>query len=306
MTQLVMLTGFLGTGKTTLMMRLLNQCGNATVGVIVNEFGEINIDARLLEKDGVTMRELSNGSIFCSCIKETFLKSLIDMSSYAFDYLFIEASGLADPSNIGEILEAMREHTVYPFHYSGCICVLDGESFLEMNTLLPAIRNQLTNAGVVLANKADLIDSKTQTAIQAEVRKVNLHAPIYFTSYCDIDIGTVLKNLRPAKSESKESTNTPESRPQTFIIKILPSVTMKELHDFLNYVAPYTYRLKGFVCVSDNNYSVSGVRSHVMIVPWVRKVESSEVVLISSLGIKLTSIVAEAINLYAPQSIKLN
>ncbi|SDI33934.1 CobW family GTP-binding protein [Desulfosporosinus hippei] len=305
MTQLILLTGFLGTGKTTLMERLLHYYKDSPVGVIVNEFGEINIDARLLEKDGTIMRELSNGSIFCSCIKENFIKALIDMSSPNFEYLFIEASGLADPGNMQQILEVIEKYTVHPYHYSGSICVLDGEAFLELKDLLPAVGNQLTQAGVVLVNKEDLISPVIKDEIQAEVRKANIHAPIFFTSYCNININTLVMNLQPSKSASQDCTNTPENRPQTFIIKVLPSVTINELQGFLNFVAPYTYRIKGFVTVGDSNYSVSCVRSHLMIMPWSRDIPASEIVLISAVGIGLTGAIAKAIKMKAPQSIKL-
>ena len=64
------------------------------------------MDARLLEKDGIATAELSNGSIFCACIKDNFIKALIEMSKRDIENLFIEASGLADPSNMDQILEA--------------------------------------------------------------------------------------------------------------------------------------------------------------------------------------------------------
>lgn len=305
MTQLILLTGFLGTGKTTLMERLLHYYEDSPVGVIVNEFGEINIDARLLENDGIIMRELSNGSIFCSCIKENFIKALIDMSSSNFAYLFIEASGLADPGNMQQILQTIVPYTVHPYHYSGSICVLDGEAFLELKDLLPAVGNQLIQAGVVLVNKEDLISPAIKDEIQTEVRKANSQAPIYFTRYCNMDINTLVMNLQPSKSAGQDSSNTPENRPQTYIIKVLPSVTMKELQGFLKFVAPYTYRMKGFVTVGDTNYSVSCVRSHMMIMPWASAIPASEIVVISAVGIGLIGAIADGIKMNAPKSMKL-
>ena len=70
MIQIVLLSGFLGAGKTTLMQRLLDTYKDNKIGVIINEFGEINIDAKLVERDGIDIAELSNGSIFCACIKD--------------------------------------------------------------------------------------------------------------------------------------------------------------------------------------------------------------------------------------------
>lgn len=83
-----------------MMQEILTVYSDKKTGVIVNEFGEINIDARLIQKDGVQMAELSNGSIFCACIKDKFVDSLIELSYKDLDYLFIEASGLADLSLI--------------------------------------------------------------------------------------------------------------------------------------------------------------------------------------------------------------
>ena len=87
MIQIVLLSGFLGAGKTTLMQRLLSSYEDHKIGVIINEFGEINIDARLVNRDGIEMAELSNGSIFCACIKDKFVDGLVAMSKKDIEYL---------------------------------------------------------------------------------------------------------------------------------------------------------------------------------------------------------------------------
>jgi G3E family GTPase len=157
MIRLILLTGFLGAGKTTLLKSLLEHYRETPVGLIVNDFGEVNIDARLLEKDGITLAELQNGSIFCSCIKENFMRALIELSSLNIEYLFIEASGLADPGNMEQILSAIQSRLSRRYDYRGSVCILDGESFLDMFPMLPAVGNQLTYAGAVLVNKEELI-----------------------------------------------------------------------------------------------------------------------------------------------------
>jgi hypothetical protein len=68
---------------------------------------------------------------------------------------------------------------------------------------------------------------------------------------------------------------------------------------------PFTYRIKGFVAVSDVNYSVSGVKSHIMIVPWAGDIRSPEIVLISAVGIGITGAIADGIRKYAPASLKI-
>ena len=108
MIQIVLLSGF-GSRKTTLMQRLLDTYQEHKIGVIINEFGEINIDAKLVKRDGIDIAELSNGSIFCACIKDKFVDGLIEMSKTDIEYLFIEASGLADPSNMEDILKGIKK-----------------------------------------------------------------------------------------------------------------------------------------------------------------------------------------------------
>ena len=104
---LYVLTGFLGAGKTTLLQHLL-QHTQRRVGVIQNEFGKLSIDGELLDRGGITMKEISRGSIFCSCLKLSFVHALAEMGQMDLEDVFVESCGLADPSNIEEILEAVK------------------------------------------------------------------------------------------------------------------------------------------------------------------------------------------------------
>ena len=157
MIQIVLLSGFLGAGKTTLMQRLLDTYKDHKIGVIINEFGEINIDAKLVSRDGIDITELSNGSIFCACIKDKFVDGLIAMSKTDIEYLFIEASGLADPSNMGDIISGIKKETDDNLLIKGSICIADGVSFLELVEVLPALERQVKHANAVVVNKMDLI-----------------------------------------------------------------------------------------------------------------------------------------------------
>ncbi len=305
MIKLVLLTGFLGAGKTTLLQRLLEHFGNEPTGLIVNDFGKVNIDARLLEQDGIAMAELENGSIFCSCIKENFINALIRLSGENLTYLFIEASGLADPGNMAQILAVVGSRGSRPYDYRGSVCVLDGESFLEMADLLPAIGNQLKHASAVLVNKEDLLCQERISRIRERIGEINREAPLFFTSYCEIDIDDVIEGLASSKEEAGESTNTPENRPYSLILRQNDNLTMEELRSFLSHIAPRTYRIKGFARLSGKAYSISGVGTHIMILPWKGEIASPEIVLISSVGIGITGAVSEGIGKYASRSLRL-
>lgn len=76
---------------------MLSGMGDKKIGVLVNEFGGVGIDGTLVEREGMHLIEISNGSIFCSCLKGEFVKTLIGFTKLDVDILVVENSGLADP-----------------------------------------------------------------------------------------------------------------------------------------------------------------------------------------------------------------
>src|SRR5690606_8883044 len=96
-------------GKTTLLTNILEDLSGEKVGVIMNEFGKVSIDGNIIRKDGIELVELNRGSIFCSCLKISFAQAMMEMADRGLRYLFVESSGLADPSSIGEIMNAVKE-----------------------------------------------------------------------------------------------------------------------------------------------------------------------------------------------------
>ena len=88
------------------------------IGVIVNEFGAIGIDGAVLKKDDIQLVEINNGSIFCSCIKGSFVNTLIEFTKKDIDVLLIENSGMADPSNIHQIIDEVSDRSVRKYNYN--------------------------------------------------------------------------------------------------------------------------------------------------------------------------------------------
>lgn len=308
MIKLALLTGFLGAGKTTLMKEILTGYKGAKTGVIVNEFGEVNIDARLIEResgDGIKMAELSNGSIFCACIKDKFVDSLIEMSLKDLDYLFIEASGLADPSNINQILDGIKNNILKPYDYKGSICVIDAENFTDLYELLPAIKSQLEFCGAAVVNKADLIDEEELGEIMEIINKVNPAASTYVTSYCRVDVREVVENLVQSPAKAHDTSNTYESRPVTFIVKGLKQLPMDGLKAFLQEICENTYRIKGFADTDAGPSEVSAVGKNIHINEWNEPVEKTEIVVISSVGFRMMSILTAAIKKHLDGFVRL-
>ena len=100
--------------------------------------------------------------------------------------------------------------------------------------------------------------------------------------------------MTPVVREEKESTNTVESRPKTFVLHATKPITKAELMSFLQEIAPSTYRMKGFVETEDGITEVSTVGEQIQLLPWSLNTPKLEVVIISSVGIRMMSILTKA------------
>jgi len=296
--QLILLTGFLGAGKTTLLQLVMESLREHKIGVIINEFGDVNVDGQLVARDGIQMAELTNGSIFCACIKDKFVDSLIDMSHRDLEYVIIEATGLADPANMNNILEGIAHKVKQPYDYRGSVCVVDGENFMGLYDLLPAIRAQLEFCGAVIINKADLIDEDQLKEVIEKLEEVNPRITPYVTSYCRIDITELMNHLDPSLakiSDPRDSTNTVVSRPATFIVKGDHSIPYEELKRFVREISPQAYRVKGFALTDRGNIEISCVGNQVELLPWEQPINKTDIVVISAVGFKMMSLIISAI-----------
>ena len=129
-TKIALLTGYLGAGKTTLMNYILNNQEGYKVAVIVNDIGEVNIDAKLITDGGFIQEEdsgkvvpLSNGCICCT-LKEDLMKQIVDILKLRkFDYILIEASGICEPMPIAQTI-SMLQNTLMQAGL-GNMCKLD-------------------------------------------------------------------------------------------------------------------------------------------------------------------------------------
>lgn len=296
--QLILLTGFLGAGKTTLLQLVMESLKAHKIGVIINEFGDVNVDGQLVARDGIQMAELTNGSIFCACIKDKFVDSLIEMSHKDLEYVIIEATGLADPANMNNILEGISHKVKQPYDYRGSVCVVDGENFIGLYDLLPAIRAQLEFCGAVIINKADLIDEDQLKEVIEKLEEVNPRITPYVTSYCRIDITELMNHLDPALakiSDPRDSTNTVVSRPATFIVKGDQTIPYEELKRFVREISPHAYRVKGFALTDRGNVEISCVGNQVEFLPWEQTISQTDIVVISAVGFKMMSLIISAI-----------
>lgn len=286
-TKLYLLSGFLGAGKTTFLTGVLNELSDSKVAVIMNEFGKIGIDGRIIEREGMELLELNRGSIFCSCLQLSFVSALIEMADREMDFVFVESSGLADPSNIGEFLDAVIVAKGDVYEYSGAICIVDGVNFLDQVEDIETVVRQLKFAHLVIVSKVDLIDEEMLQRVKEKIHTINSRVEIAISRNGTYDFRFVEKDLMKEDWLGEETTNTPENRPKTLSLTYEGKITRKQLTDFLDLIKGDSYRIKGFFRLEDGWNQVDVVGKKIDYKKTETEKRDSELVIISKIGTQI-------------------
>lgn len=283
--KLYLLTGFLGSGKTTLLMNILESLKDEKVGIIQNEFGKISIDGAIVKKEGMEIVEINRGSIFCSCLKLKFAEAMMEIADKPIKYLFVESSGLADPSNIGEILEAITEIKGDAYEYRGAICLIDALHFLEQIEDIETVDRQLKHCHLAVINKVDLVDEETLNRIREKIAEINGRVPVIETSFGRLDYDFLNKDLLENQwAEGEDTTNSPENKPKTLSMSFSGRVNRDDLTKFLDIISKDTYRIKGFFLLEDGWNQVDVVNRKIDYRKWDKEESESQLVFISKIG----------------------
>lgn len=290
--KLLLLTGFLGAGKTTLLKKWLKEVKDFKIGVLMNEFGDVGIDGRLIQENELTLLELSGGSVFCACLKEDYILGLVSLLSRDLDLVIVESSGVSDPSNMETVLEVVAKQADKRYDYLGAVAIVDAKYFLDQKSVIVAIERQIVYAKATVVNKTDLQTEEVLTKIDQTIQEINPNSQIFHTTYSDVSLPKILEALSgKGIPMAKESTNTIENRPKTGVLTCEGTVPKEKFMTFIDKVSPYAYRIKGFLKSTEGNYEISSVGTLSKYRYWPEEIEKTEVVLISSVGIKIVSIV---------------
>lgn len=213
----LLLTGYLGSGKTTLLNRILTNERGIRFAVIVNDIGEINIDADLIQKGGIvdqsdeSLVALQNGCICCT-LKMDLVQQLNDiMSQHRFDYIVIEASGICEPAPIAQTIVGMPDLMPRSLlqgipELDTIVTVVDalrlkdefgaGEALVKSNIDEEDIENlviqQIEFCNIILLNKAQDVEPKDLERIRQIIRAIQPKAKIIDTNYCDVELEEIL------------------------------------------------------------------------------------------------------------------
>jgi G3E family GTPase len=201
---ITIITGFLGSGKTTLLNQILKNKHDLKVAVLVNEFGDINIDSQLLVSMDEDMVELSNGCICCT-INDGLVDAVYRVleREERIDYLVIETTGIADPLPI--ILTFLGTELRDLTQLDSIITVVDSEAFTPEHYESDAALKQITYADVILLNKTDLTTTEKLAELEVYIQKIKAGARILHTKFGEVALPLILDvDLTPVDEYTSE------------------------------------------------------------------------------------------------------
>lgn len=215
------LSGFLGTGKTTLLNHVLHNKEGMKVAVIVNDMSEVNVDAGLVQRENTLSRtdeklvEMSNGCICCT-LREDLLKEVERLASEKrFDYLLIESTGISEPLPVAQTFTYQDEANGIDLskisQLDTLVTVVDAYNFMrdycstdtlkareltdmqdDYRTIVNLLTDQIEFANVIILNKTDLVSHDDVGVLKAMIRKLNADARIVESRFGKVDLKEIL------------------------------------------------------------------------------------------------------------------
>ena len=217
----LLLTGYLGSGKTTLLNKILANQKGIKFAVIVNDIGEVNIDAALIEQGGVVGKKddslvaLQNGCICCTLKMDLVeqLKEIVDMQK--FDYIVIEASGICEPAPIAQTICSIP--TLGPQYIKNGVLRLDSivtvvdalrmkdefaggddlmKDYIDEEDLASLVIQQIEFCNIILLNKAAEVEPKDLDKLKPIIKAIQPKAEIFECNYGDVDLDKIVNTRK--------------------------------------------------------------------------------------------------------------
>jgi G3E family GTPase len=262
--KLIVVNGFLGSGKTTYIRSLLAQL-DVKFAVILNEFGQANVDAELFDSS-LPVDSIQHGSIFCTCKSEEFVSVLGQRLREPFDLILIESSGFADPSGMDALIRQALVNTGQTSIEVCAISVLEATTFLKLVDAMAMLKKQVATADVILLNQSDRTSQEDMERLSQRVASINDIAPRYRTNFANLDPSDLLFHKVEIDQRYPKSSAKDISASQV-------SVVCGEWKDeasiasFLREIAPLVLRAKGNVKTQNDAFRVQIASGQILLEP---------------------------------------
>ncbi|MFA5190128.1 MAG: GTP-binding protein [Verrucomicrobiia bacterium] len=266
MIPLALVTGFLGSGKTTFLKQFVRRYRGRKIVYLVNEFSAKDVDGALLAGETPDVVSVAGGSIFCRCLVTEFIAHLRELparfgtSATPVEAVVVEASGIANPAVAGQMLREARLDRQYEL--TSVVAIVDPGSFGKLLRTLPNIRAQIEAASHILINKTDAYPATLIGQTEAAVCEINPAVTPVRTSHGAADVE--LFGTRFAGVQGGELAQCSDPNFASFTVLLDRGLDLDRFRAALEAVKEDIYRIKGFVATAGQrfhlDYSASGLR----------------------------------------------
>lgn len=246
-TPLTVITGPLGSGKTTLLRHILSNVSRK-IAILMNEFGEIAIDSKIIAGKNVQMADLGGGCVCCSLLGE--FEAAVDeiIDSVDPDNIVVETTGVAEPDalvfDIQESLPRVR--------LDGVVTVIDADAMVKYPSIGHTARVQIAAADTILLNKVDLVSASELEAIEEKLHSLNEVASVLHTERGQVDTDLLFGIARERVQPPPHHIHQPEF--ESFSYTTANTINRQCFEEFADRLGTDIYRAKGFVRFPEGNY----------------------------------------------------
>jgi len=253
----ILITGFLGSGKTSLLKNILTSLSSEKrIAVVQNDYAPGKTDSFELESTGKTfdLLEVYNGSVFCVCMLDTFISQLaVFIEEHQPEIIFLEATGLADPVSIGQMMQApeVQEH----LYLSTIWTVVDCVNFNRAHQFIQRVRHQIQIADLILLNKSDL--QKPDEQFISNIRQWNPFAEIIETNhgyFQNINDKLKLSSKKPSIKDSPPENSAGRPQIGSCVIRTQKVYTEQIIREFWEKRRDQIYRMKGYAKIGNGEF----------------------------------------------------
>lgn len=252
-TPITLITGYLGAGKTTLLRQMIDSA-DRKIAVLMNEFGKIAIDSRVMKGKNVDMVELKGGCVCCSLTGEfeAAIKEIREKINP--ELIVIETTGVAEPDAIIDDLS-----TLEGVRLDATVTVADADGMKRFPSLGMTGRVQIEMADVIILNKIDLVSDEDLVKIEDLIRRINEKAEIIRTTNCKIDADLILDlNIEKTVKKREHKHHVRESG-MSHIVFHTGKIEKEKLEELLLNLPSDIIRAKGFVLTQSGGYLMNFV-----------------------------------------------
>lgn len=253
---LTIITGYLGSGKTTLLRNIINK-SKMKIAILMNEFGDVSIDGKIIEGKNIKMSELSGGCVCCSLSGEFEAAIGEILEKVNPEWIVVETTGVAEPTALAyDVVE-----NIPSVRLDAIVTVVDSDAMVRFPSLGHTGREQIELADLLILNKTDLVSSDQLDKIKEKLLSLNEKAQMIETQNSDFDITILFGIKRDTQSlvNQKHLHKIHKIEFEYFDYTNSRALSYDKFIAYLPSVPKEIYRLKGFIKTDKGDYLINFV-----------------------------------------------